>query len=116
MTEIPKTNGQVLTKWSTIVARGLNSKVPTALQRSSNTLQELQSEVLFANMFSMAGNALPQWQAMVTDFRDKWHDYNSQASLVYLGYPIYHNAYQLNGFLSKLASKLRTTHTNPNGS
>jgi hypothetical protein len=53
------------------------------------------------NMSSMAGNALPQWQAMVTDFRGKWHDYNSQASLVYLGYPIYHNAYQLNGFLTR---------------
>jgi hypothetical protein len=58
-------------------------------------------------MFSMAGNELPQWQAMVTDFRGKLHDYNSQASLVYLGYPINHNAYQLNGLLSKLVSKLQ---------
>jgi hypothetical protein len=38
--------------------------------KASNTTVNLEK----TNMFSMAGNALPQWQAMVTDFRGKLHD------------------------------------------
>jgi hypothetical protein len=58
------------------------------------------------SMFSLAGNQQPGWQTLLSAFQGQWHDYNSPEALIYLGYPIYHSEYQLNGFLSRIFSKL----------
>ena len=62
--------------------------------KASNAKVNLEKTIVFP----MAGNAQTEWQIIIDNANGKWHGQNSPEATVYLGFPIFHNEDQLEGF------------------
>jgi hypothetical protein len=57
-------------------------------------------------VFTIAGNNHKLWKEIANTAGCHWHDNDAPASLIYLGYPVYHNPTQLGAFLANIHQKI----------